>query len=254
MKPAYIISARIADKHREKAIHYIIEQVLTHHDFEIIIIEQDNKPKLSLDHLSVKHIFVENKGGFDKAWGYNIAYSNTVSDKLIFADADLYLHSEHLKNCVNLLDKHEVLDPKDFIWALDKKQTNVFTKTNILPRRRDVEIRGHVTVCGGVVLFQREALEKIGGWTELCRGWGAEDDIQAYKVNRFLKPFHFSGQCIHLYHPSAEPETEIGNEDYQNNLKVLDQYKSEVKDLEDIFELEPEKRGDIYKYATSVEA
>jgi hypothetical protein len=74
-----------------------------------------------------------------------------------------------------------------------------------------------INLCGGIVMYKKSSIIKIGGWCEDFIGWGAEDDFQAQKTKMFLKYFENNGKCYHLWHERGVPE----QIPYQRNLQLL---------------------------------
>jgi predicted glycosyltransferase involved in capsule biosynthesis len=76
-----------------------------------------------------------------------------------------------------------------------------------------------VPICGGICMFRREAIMKVGGWNEDFIGWGAEDDFVSHKVKQFLNWHQLPHKCYHLYHTRNQPDMTA----YQRNLQLLNQ-------------------------------
>jgi hypothetical protein len=84
-----------------------------------------------------------------------------------------------------------------------------------------------VPLCGGLVLFQRQILARLGGWDERFLGWGAEDDAMDIKVQRSgLRGVILKGSPgFHLAHRRAGA-TIAADPHYHNNLALLQQLRA----------------------------
>jgi predicted glycosyltransferase involved in capsule biosynthesis len=72
-------------------------------------------------------------------------------------------------------------------------------------------------MCGGICIFRRDAINKIGGWDQNFIGWGGEDDFQSVKVKNFLNYYENTAKCFHIYHDRPAPDMKW----YQRNLQLL---------------------------------
>jgi predicted glycosyltransferase involved in capsule biosynthesis len=68
-------------------------------------------------------------------------------------------------------------------------------------------------------MFRKEAIMKIGGWSESFIGWGGEDDFQTLKVKNFLTWIELKARCYHLWHNREQPDMKW----YQRTLNILQQ-------------------------------
>ena len=83
-----------------------------------------------------------------------------------------------------------------------------------------------INISGGIAIFRKDAIMRIGGWNEDFWSWGAEDDFQTIKVESFLSWKELNGKCFHLYHERSKPDMNY----YQRNLQILQNAKSLTKD------------------------
>ena len=68
----YIVPHRNLDEYRERNIRLVLDWIrLLKYDKEIIVVEQDDKPKMTFKK-DVKHIFIKNAGQFSKSWAMNV--------------------------------------------------------------------------------------------------------------------------------------------------------------------------------------
>jgi hypothetical protein len=75
-------------------------------------------------------------------------------------------------------------------------------------------------------MFRKDALRKIGGWSEDFIGWGGEDDFQTVKVEKFLTHYENKAKCFHFHHGRSP----INQQSYQQMLQMLQKMKSWTKD------------------------
>ena len=74
-----------------------------------------------------------------------------------------------------------------------------------------------INICGGLSIFKKEAIDKIGGWNEEFWSWGGEDDYLTMVVKKYLTYKEMDHRCYHLYHEREAPD----NTQYQKTLKLL---------------------------------
>jgi predicted glycosyltransferase involved in capsule biosynthesis len=83
-----------------------------------------------------------------------------------------------------------------------------------------------VPLCGGICMFRKDAIIKIGGWNEEFWSWGGEDDFVSVKVKNFLNYVELPNKCYHLYHSRENPDMRL----YQRNLQILQKFAEMSKD------------------------
>ena len=74
-----------------------------------------------------------------------------------------------------------------------------------------------INISGGIAIFRKDAIYKIGGWSEDFFSWGGEDDFQTIKVHNFLKWAELKAKCYHLFHNREAPDPIH----YQRSLSIL---------------------------------
>ncbi|MHB8447231.1 MAG: hypothetical protein ACYC9P_04840, partial [Rudaea sp.] len=93
-KIGYILTWRNSeDASRHANLFAVLAWLARHPQFEPILIEQDDAPRLQgpLPHPDCRHVFAYNPGPFNKSWGLNVGFRNSAHAWLAFADADLVL-------------------------------------------------------------------------------------------------------------------------------------------------------------------
>jgi predicted glycosyltransferase involved in capsule biosynthesis len=83
-----------------------------------------------------------------------------------------------------------------------------------------------INISGGIAMFRKDALVKIGGWSESFIGWGGEDDFQTLKVKNFLTWTELKARCYHFWHQKQQPDAI----NYQKTLQILNQANSMTKE------------------------
>ncbi|MEJ7778040.1 MAG: glycosyltransferase family 2 protein [Daejeonella sp.] len=223
---------------------------------EIIIADDGSKDQTreliknfqSISPLPIKHVWHPDQG-FQLSAIRNKGILVASCDYIIQIDGDLILHSDFLKDHIELATKGKfvsgsrLLLPKGFSIQLLKEKKipsnytlllkgnnrlngiriPVLTKylSSIYKRNKPYYVKG----CN--MAFWRDDLFAVNGYNEGISGWGKEDSEIAvrlinYGVNRlFLK---FGGICYHLFHPEAARDRESLNDqilsETLNNKKI----------------------------------
>lgn len=99
---SYLITFRESNSERTRVLSYILQQVNSIRGMEVCLVEQDYEPRIAslvrrYSTPSMKYIFVENSGLFNKSWGLNIAAQHSSGSQLIFADADMLISNQALE-------------------------------------------------------------------------------------------------------------------------------------------------------------
>jgi predicted glycosyltransferase involved in capsule biosynthesis len=188
---------------------------------DLILVEQDTHSKISHLPLKARHIFLKSDKPYNKSWGFNVAVKNAKSDIIVFADSDLIMNPNEFIEAVKLLDKYEMVNPYTSVIDLQPNESN-FQLEQLLainrPGRGETDHQ-KVPLCGGICIFRKSAIIRIGGWNESFMGWGAEDDFESHKVKNFLSWTECKNRCFHLYHSREAPNMVY----YQRNLQLLQQ-------------------------------
>ena len=221
---------------------------------DIIIVESDRDSKLDClkKDFNFKHIFLNNDHPFNKSWCFNVGYKLADFENIVFGDADLIMNKEIFIECVNLLNKYEVINPYRSVLDLTCEETKLYALeknlawlASIIRTGRGESDNQKVPFCGGIIMFKKSCLERIGGWIEDFWGWGAEDDAESYKVFT-LETIYFQceNRSYHLYHPRPMPNLK----QYSKNLNLLDQLlKLDKIRLENYIALVKHEIGDVNK-------
>lgn len=188
---------------------------------DVILIEQDTHSKISHLPLKARHIFLKSEKPYNKSWAFNVATKEAKSDIIVFADSDLIMDPNNFIEAVKLLEQYEMVNPYNSVVDLQPQESNFPLDQMVLidrPGRGETDHQ-KVPLCGGICIFRKSAILRIGGWNESFMGWGAEDDFQSHKVKNFLSWTECKNKCYHLYHSRETPNMTY----YQRNLQLLQQ-------------------------------
>jgi len=242
----YIISYRHSIE-RLNNLRRVLEWANGFSGAEVIVVEQDKHSVLKDHHLKCRHIFVKTAMPFNKSWGFNIGLKAANSGVIVFGDSDLVMDPQQFIESVKMLNQYEMVNPYNSVIDLNAQESQMnFAQISAIsrPGRGETDIQ-KVPLCGGICIFRREAIEKIGGWHEDFIGWGGEDDFQSVKVKAFLTWHERQAKCYHLYHERVAPDMKW----YQRNLSLLQKLSAMSKeDLRKVINNVAPKSGLKYKY------
>ena len=195
---------------------------------EVIIVEQDKHSKISHLNLKAKHIFLKSTLPYNKSWGFNVATKYSTSNIIVFADSDLIMDPNKFIESLKLIEKYDMVNPYTSVVDLDQNESGLRFEQVLQinrPGRGELDHQ-KVPLCGGICIFRKDAIMRIGGWNESFIGWGAEDDFVSLKVKHFLTSTEVPGRCYHLYHSRKSPDMKY----YQRNLDLLQKANAMTKD------------------------
>lgn len=228
MEFTYIIPFKYSDD-RFETLKKVLSNV-REFSCDIIVIEQGSESILPSKGLltNEKYLFLENTLPFNKSWSLNIAWKESRTDVIVFGDADNFISKENLFKSLSEIKEYDFVSPHNKLIDLEKVE-------NSLENSKIFEIKRHfrgefdhqkMPLCGGMTIFRKESLEKIGGWPEEFFGWGAEDDAMSIKVRHFLNWKEMDFACYHLYHERVIPQKEF----YYRNLQIYQNYANAPKE------------------------
>jgi predicted glycosyltransferase involved in capsule biosynthesis len=219
----FLFSFIIAYKHRNDRIHNlkrVLEWLYGFGRIEIILVEQDKKPKLpDFSIKGVKHIFTKSNMPFNKSWAFNVGLKYATTDVIVFGDCDLIMDPHKFINALKLLETYECVSPYSRVIDLNPNEVNFnLEQMNLInrPGRGETDIQ-KICLSGGIIMYRKEAIYKIGGFDQSFIGWGGEDDFQSHKSKIFLTCYEQSATCYHLWHERGAPEQKW----YKRNLDLL---------------------------------
>lgn len=252
MRFSYIICYK-HNSERIKNLERTINWVKSLGDVQLIIVEQDESPKLK-EHINIDfdYKFIESQFPFNKSWGFNIGWKMANNDRIVFGDSDLIMDKNEFLQAIENLNEFDVINP--YKRVIDLLPSEVDLSLEHLSKI-EREYRGEkdiqkTPIAGGIIAFKKEALEKIGGWCEDFIGWGGEDDFQSIKIKMFLKWKEFDNRCYHLFHTRVIPIKNF----YYRNLNILNQLANlEREQMIHFINSSKDKIADDFKFKKLIE-
>lgn len=201
----------------------VIDWVLGFNGAELIIVEQDKSPKLPDFSLKgFKYVFCESNMPYNRSWGFNVGLKFATTNTIVFGDSDLIMYPNDFIEAFKMLNEYECVSPYNRVIDLEPNENNLGLESLKLISRsgRGDTDNQKINLTGGMVLFRRDAANKIAGWCEEFLDWGGEDDFQTFKVKNLLTWYECDFRCYHLYHSKAKPNMIY----YQRNLQILQKF------------------------------
>jgi hypothetical protein len=207
---------------------------------EVLIIEQDRVSKIAEMNLKAKHIFVESDAPFNKGWAYNIAIRRTVSNVLVFGDADFIMNPNDMIEGLKLLEFFDCVIPTKSVTRLNNMESNADFSQIFNVKREEIKLN----LCDGISIYKRDTIQKIGGWNEDILGIGYTNRFQDIKIKKMLnyKQLDFTG--YHLYHVPTHLDQVL----HQRNQSILEYYAKPESDLIQHINSTVPKSGFLNKY------
>lgn len=207
----------------------VLEWILGFNGVEVIVVEQDKSPKLPDFSLKgFKYIFTESNLPFNKSWAFNVALKYASSKIVVFGDSDLIMDPNEFISSLRMLDTYECINPYSKVIDLEPNENQLpIEHLHKISRnyRGEVDIQ-KTPISGGIIMFRKESIIKIGGFDQNFIGWGGEDDYQSFKIKQLLSWGENDYRCYHLYHDKVRPEAAY----YQRNLQLLQKLTSFTKE------------------------
>ena len=244
----YIISYRNKPD-RLQNLRRVLDWINGFGGVEVILVEQDTHSKISHLNLKAKHHFLKSNMPFNKSWGFNYGLKHANSNIIIFGDSDLIMDPNAFINGLNLLKDYSMVNPYNSVIDLTPQETgfqfnDMFNINRAGRGENDIQ---KVPLCGGICMFRREDIIKIGGFNENFIGWGAEDDCESVIVKNFLTWTELPAKCYHLYHDRPAPDMVL----YNRNLQLLQKVSQMNKEqLTKMIQTQIPKMGMKNKYDT----
>lgn len=195
---------------------------------QVLLIEQDSHSKISHFNLRCEHIFVKSKMPYNRSWSFNIGMKYAKSNIVVCGDSDLIMRPEDFIQGLKLLDQYEMVSPYNSVVDLTPQENNLPIENIFSIDRSGRGELDHqkINISGGISMFRKDSLRKIGGWSEDFIGWGGEDDFQTVKVENFLTHYENKAKCFHFHHGRSP----IDQQSYSHMLQMLQKMKSWTKD------------------------
>ncbi len=252
MENPYIFTYIIGYRHKLERLNNlkkVLEWLSGFKGIEIIIVEQDRSSKLPAYSLKgFRYIFTKSDLPFNRSWAFNVGLKNSSSQVIGFGDSDLVMDPQKFIDSIKLLEQYDCVSPYSQVIDLEPQESNLpLSNLNQInrPGRGESDIQ-RINLTGGIVLYRKDAIQRIGGWDESFLGWGGEDDFQTMKTKMFLKWIENPGKVFHLYHDKVKPDMIY----YQRNLNLLNQLiKLQQEDIRKYINNSLNKIGMKNKYA-----
>lgn len=186
---------------------------------QVLLIEQDTHSKIKHLNLKAKHIFIKSNMPYNRSWAFNVAMKWANSNIIVFGDSDLIMEPNQFIEGLKALQTFEMVSPYNSVVDLTPQESNLPLENLIAINRpgRGETDNQKINISGGISMFRRDAIQRIGGWNEEFIGWGGEDDFQTMKVKNFLSWKELTARCFHLHHARTQPDQKW----YQRNLQLL---------------------------------
>lgn len=175
---------------------------------------------------------------FSKSVAVNDAYSKSTGDMLVIADADSWVERPQIETGLEHAASYEhLVVPWWTAYRLTREDSQTLMKMppdSILPVTREMKERAAGTgpspaSAAMVIILQRKAFERVGGWDPRFRGWGSEDVSFGNACWTFLGRNRYTlGEAFALYHPA--PTNDEGMRVWKNdpgslNTKLYERYR-----------------------------
>jgi predicted glycosyltransferase involved in capsule biosynthesis len=169
------------------------------------------------------------------------------------------MNREALASCFGVCQRqHDAINPYDHMIDLTYEESEIIMKGHydLEVTRRIEELsragKGEFTCfCGGIFVIRRAVYGALGGFDERFMGWGGEDDAMTYKMVSLVKSLKTmqNQKAFHLWH-ERNPKAMYGHPHYQNNLKLISEYRNCGKgELLQLCEDQAKSLGNVEKYA-----
>jgi N-terminal domain of galactosyltransferase len=234
---SYIITYRATDDPARRAnLDAVLAWLKLQTLADVIVVEQDVAPTLGdlVSFPGLRSLFAYNPGPFNKSWGFNVGVRAGKGSVLAFGDDDVLCRglpaavaaARSGAPVVRAFSKAVDLDEDDSdVLRSDLSCLGDPSFGAAAPHRGE---SGEIApLCGGVVVFQRQFLARLGGWDERFLGWGGEDEAMDIKVERSgARGAMVKGSPgFHLAHRRASGAI-AANAHCRNNLALLQQLRA----------------------------
>ena len=216
------------------------------------MVETGEKKRLDLPD-NIKHIYAPSIE-FCHGWANNIGLRSSSRPIIIFGEADVFMNLDNLYDAYQKAISCEVVLPWKRFIRLDQTQSEMLmdqstfhikkeefdAHTWAFPSEEDLVIDNTINDGSGMVIMQKEAAFKVGGWEESVSLWGTVDTIQDIKIKALCNFEKLDYDLYHMYHPRSLSETPQ-HQKYADNLYLLQciQEMSKDKLLKQIDRLTP---------------
>ena len=244
MKPnfSYIIPFRYSPD-RLLGLRRVIEVLNGYINSEIIIVEQDKHSKIEAFNLKARHIFLKSGMPFNKAWAYNVGLRFSLSDVVVFGDADYMIEPQKFINALNQVEKYDCVIPTNKTVYLSPQESlmnypDIFSLNNANNKEN---------ISDGSIIFKKSVIFSLGGWLEDFIGKSYENVFQDIKVLNCLNHVVMDNHGYHVYHNPSVVYADKRNDDIFNYCK-----KANKEQIYKMANMTIEKIGNTNKYFNTV--
>lgn len=169
----YIVPFRCQE--RMDAIATVIKNIKAQNypNIEIIVTEHDAQQQFTPTD-SVRHIFTQSNGPFNKAIAYNSAVKLANFGKIILHDADIIVPTDYTTKMMSLLDKHDGVHIGKAVYYLSKGSTIAACKSGKFDDSLIID-RVARYFEGGSLGCHYNTYLNVGGFNDEFDGYGNED-------------------------------------------------------------------------------
>lgn len=251
MDSPYLFTYIIGYRHSAERIanlRRVLDWLRSFKGIEIIIVEQDRSPKLPTFSIhGYRYFFTKSDLPYNRSWAFNVGLKNSQSGVIVFGDSDLVMDQTDFVNSLNLINQFDCVSP--YTSVLDLSQDESTFGLNIMkqisrPGRGETDNQ-KINLCGGIVIYRKSAIYKIGGWSERFVGWGGEDNYQEFKTKNLLSWTENKARCYHLWHHRPPPDMTL----YSKTMEVLNRLVGmSIDDTVKLIKIDSQKIGLKNKY------
>jgi glycosyltransferase involved in cell wall biosynthesis len=252
MESPYLFSYIIGYRHSQERLlnlRRVLDWLRGFSGVEVIIVEQDREPILSTFTLfGFKYIFTKSEHPYNRSWAFNVGLKNSTTNAIVFGDSDLIMDRQDFVNSLNLLNQYECVSPYSAVLDLDRQESFLPIESMVQISRlgRGETDNQKINLCGGIVMYRKDSIYRIGGWSERFFGWGCEDNYQEYKTKGILTWTENKARCYHLFHSRGIADQNL----YYRMLDIMNKLMSvPIEDTKKMVQSEIPKIGMINKLA-----
>lgn len=153
----------------------------------------------------------------------------------VIADADTIPEPLPVGEAVaRVYDRGGAIRPHDRLWHLNRAQSRQLARHG--PQAVTIDHRTKRHLGGGLLVVERSAWDKVGGYDERFVGWGHEDSALSTRLLVDADWDQIHGQAWHLFHPRDPMLTPERQRNADMMTKLQDRHRTTI-------ERESRKRG-----------
>lgn len=213
-KTTIIINMRLEDDGNNKRLEnlqllLIWIQTYFENTFDILIIEQDSKPRLDIKKLPIKNIrhhFLYNPKLFNRGWGFNVAVKHYCSNSAVvaFLDTDILLGHNFIDAIVRCASQYVAVSPyRNIYYTTDIEANGIIKNLNFDQLTNATAVSNPVTICGGITIVRKDVFDSVFGFEQYV-GYAGEDralDVTLLSYAGAGSIYICDDTYVHMYHP-----------------------------------------------------